>query len=102
MAYSASSSSRHGPRSRTAWPTATPARDPADDRPAETIADQITQTTRWHDEGDSSAPPDPGETLHRFVQAITATAARERDGSWPGGTRHHIPDPGPVPSSRFR
>ena len=102
MAYSPSSSSRHGPRSRAASPTAPQARDPTDDRPAETIADQITQTTPSHDEGDSSAPPDPGETLYRFVQAVTATAARERDGSWPGGTRHHIPDAGPVPSIRFR
>jgi hypothetical protein len=74
---------------------------PDDDRPAEAIADQITHTTPRHDDGDSSAPPDPGETLRRFVQAVTAVGAHQGDGSWPGGIRHYTPGTGPVPSTRF-
>ena len=74
---------------------------PADDRPAGTIAAELPQTAPSHDEGDGSAPPDPDQAPCRFVQAVTATVAREHGGGWPGGTRHYIPAAGPVPSSRF-
>jgi hypothetical protein len=53
------------------------------------------------DEGDGSAPADPDDGLRRFVEAVTADDARERDGGWLGGLREHVPSAGPVPSSRF-
>ena len=94
-------SSRRGPRSRrlddgtvglgpptTARPRPSPPRSPA--------------PHPGTDDGDGSAPPDLDEALRRFVQAVTATDARERDGSWLSGSRQYIPDAGPVPSSRFR
>jgi hypothetical protein len=46
-------------------------------------------------------PPDPDKNLRGFVAAVTAPAARERDGGWLGGIREYIQDAGPVPSSRF-
>lgn len=72
---------------------------PADDRPVESVAAQITGSTPHSEEGDHSAPPDPDEDLRHFVEAITAPDAR--DGGWLGGIREYIPDTGPVPSSRF-
>ena len=51
------------------------------------------------DEGDGSAPADPGEGLRRFVEAVTAPSTG--DGGWLSGIREYIPDVGPVPSSRF-
>jgi hypothetical protein len=74
---------------------------PADDRPAEAIAAEITQTPPCHDDGHGSAPPDPDDALHRFVQAVTAATGPGPDGTWLGGPRYHIPDAGPVPSTRF-
>ena len=74
---------------------------PADDRPAEAIADEIVHTTPAQDKGDGGTPPDPDEDLQRFVAAVTTPAARERDGGWLGGIREYIHDAGPVPSSRF-
>jgi hypothetical protein len=56
---------------------------PADDRPAETIADELTQTTPSHDEGDGTAPPDPDQVPEivadaplRPLQAAPARIAR--------------------------
>jgi hypothetical protein len=72
---------------------------PADDRPAEAIAAGIVPAVPEPDEGDGSAPADPGEGLRRFVEAVTAPGAR--DGGWLSGIREYIPDAGPVPSSRF-
>jgi len=74
---------------------------PADDRPAEAVADEIVHATPAQDEGDGEAPPDLDEDLQRFVAAITTPAARDRDGGWLGGMREYIRDAGPVPSSRF-
>ena len=74
---------------------------PADDRPIEAIAAEITHATPEQDEGDGSTPPDPDEDLRRFVEAVTAAGACDRDGGWLGGIREYIPDAGPVPSSRF-
>ena len=74
---------------------------PADDRPIEAVAAEIAGTTPDKDEGDRSAPPDPEENLRHFVETVTASKARDRDGGWLGGIREYIPDAGPVPSSRF-
>lgn len=74
---------------------------PADDRPAEAVAAEIARARPEPDQGDGSAPPDSGEGLRRFVEAITAPGVRERDGGWLGGVREYVPDAGPVPSSRF-
>ena len=74
---------------------------PADDRPVETIAAEITRATTEQDDGDGSTPPDSDEGLRRFAQAVTAAGTRERDGGWLGGVREYVPDAGPVPSSRF-
>ena len=49
----------------------------------------------------SGTPPDPGEDLRCFVEAVTAAGTRERDGGWLGGLREYVADAGPVPSSRF-
>jgi hypothetical protein len=51
------------------------------------------------DQGDVGTPPDTDENLRSFVDAVAG--GRERDGCWLGGLREYIPDPGPVPSSRF-
>ena len=72
---------------------------PADDRPAEAVAAGIVRAMPEPDEGDGSAPPDPGEGLRRFVEAVTAQGTR--DGGWLSGIREYIPDAGPVSSSRF-
>jgi hypothetical protein len=72
---------------------------PADDRPADAVGADITHATPRQDEGDGSAPQDPGENLRRFAEAVTAAGAR--DGGWLGGVREYIPNSGPVPSSRF-
>ena len=74
---------------------------PADDRPIEAIAAEIVRATSGHDEGDGGTDPDPGEGLRRFVGAVAAASARERDSDWLGGLHEYIPDAGPVPSSRF-
>jgi hypothetical protein len=74
---------------------------PADDRPVHTIAAEIAGTTPHSDEGDGSAPPDPGDSLRHFAETVTAPQPRDRDGSWLSGIREYIPDPGPVPSNRF-
>jgi hypothetical protein len=74
---------------------------PADDRPAEAIAADITRATPEPDQGDGSTPPDTGEGLRRFTEAVTVAGARGRDGGWLGGIREYIPDAGPVSSSRF-
>jgi hypothetical protein len=74
---------------------------PADDRPVEAVAAEIVHATPEQDDGDGNTPPDPDEGLRRFVEAITATGAHERDGGWLGGIREYIPDAGPVPSNRF-
>ena len=74
---------------------------PADDRPVEAIAADIIHAAPEQDEGDGNTPPDPGEDLRRFVEAVTAAGTRERDGGWLGGIREYIPDAGPVPSNRF-
>jgi hypothetical protein len=52
-------------------------------------------------DGDGATPPDPDDALRRFTEAVTASGLRERDGGWLSGLRESIPDPGPVPSSRF-
>jgi hypothetical protein len=82
-------------------PDGTAGQGPADDRPIHAIAAEIIHAAPDQDEGDGSAPPDPDQDLRHFVETITAPAAHERDGGWPGGIREYIPDAGPVPSSRF-
>jgi hypothetical protein len=74
---------------------------PADDRPIEAVAAEITGTTPQTDEGDGSAPPDPDDDLRHFVETVTAQDARDRDGGWLGSVREYIADAGPVPSNRF-
>lgn len=74
---------------------------PVDDRPAEAVAAGIAATAPERDEGDGSAPPDPDESLRRFVEAVTAASPREAHGRWLGGAREWITDAGPVPSNRF-
>jgi tetratricopeptide (TPR) repeat protein len=74
---------------------------PADDRPIQVIAAGIIHAAPERDDGDGSAPPDPGQDLRHFVETVTAPDARERDGGWLGGIREYIPDAGPVPSNRF-
>ncbi len=74
---------------------------PVDDSPAEAVAAGIAAAAPERDEGDGSAPPDPDESLRRFVAAVTATSAREAHGRWLSGVREHIADAGPVPSNRF-
>ena len=61
----------------------------------------IVHATPERDEGDGNTPPDPGDGLRRFVEAVTAMGTCERDGGWLGGIREYIPDVGPVPSNRF-
>ena len=72
---------------------------PADDRPIEAIAADITRAAPQQDEGDGSTPPDPAENLRHFTEVVAATGTRDR--GWLGGIREYIPDAGPVPSSRF-
>jgi hypothetical protein len=74
---------------------------PADDRLIEAVAAEIVRATPERDEGDGETPPDLDEGLRRFVEAVTAAGARERDGGWLGGIREYIPNAGPVSSSRF-
>ena len=74
---------------------------PADDRPIEAVAADIIHAVPLQDEGDGNTPPDPGDRLRRFAEAVTAAGTRERDGCWLGGIREYIPHAGPVPSSRF-
>ena len=74
---------------------------PADDRPAEVITAELARTEPERDEGDGTAPADPDDQLRRLVQAVTADDARDRDGGWLGGLREHVPNSGPVPSSRL-
>ena len=74
---------------------------PADDRPIQAIAAEITHAIPEQDEGDGSAPPDPDQDLRHFVETVTSPDARERGGGWLGGIREYIPDAGPVPSNRF-
>lgn len=70
---------------------------PPDDRPVEAVGAEIACAAPVQDEGDGGAPPDPGEGLRRFAEAVTSASACDRDGGWLGG----VPDAGPVPSSRF-
>ena len=72
---------------------------PEDNRPAKAVAAEIARAMPEPDEGDGSAPPDPDEGLRCFVEVVTAPGTR--DGGWLSGIREHIPDAGPVPSSRF-
>ena len=58
-------------------------------------------TAPERDEGDGSAPADPDDGLRRFVKAVTADDARDRDGGWLGGLREYVPNSGPVPGSRL-
>ena len=74
---------------------------PGDDRPVEVIAAELARTEPERDEGDGTAPADPDDGLRRFVQAVTTEDARDRDGGWLGGLREHVPNAGPVPSSRL-
>jgi tetratricopeptide (TPR) repeat protein len=74
---------------------------PADDRPIDAVAAEIVHLTPEQDQGDGNTPPDLDEGLRRFVEAVTAAGAGERDGSWLSGIREYIPDAGPVSSSRF-
>jgi hypothetical protein len=74
---------------------------PADDRPAGDVAGDLARTAPDQDPGDGSAPPDPGERLRWLTEAVTAPGAREAGGEWLGGPREHVPDAGPVPSSRL-
>ena len=74
---------------------------PADDRPIEAVAADIIHAVPLQDEGDGNTPPDPGDRLRRFAEAVTAAGTCERDGCWLGGIREYIPNAGPVPSSRF-
>ena len=74
---------------------------PADDRPVQAVAAEITGTTPQTDEGDGSAPPDPDDDLRHFVETVTAPVGRDRDGGWLGGVREYVADAGPVPSNRF-
>jgi hypothetical protein len=73
---------------------------PADDRPIEAVAAEIVHVTPEQDEGDGNTPPDLDEGLRRFVEAVAAAGAGERDGSWLSGIREYIPDAGPVSSRR--
>ncbi len=72
---------------------------PDDDRRVEIIAAEIARTAPEHDPGDGGTPSDPDENLRWFVDAVMG--GRERDGGWLSGLREHVPDSGPVPSSRF-
>jgi hypothetical protein len=74
---------------------------PADDRPIQAAAAEITGTTPPTDEGDGSASQDPDDDLRHFVETVTAPKARDRDGSWLSGIREYIADAGPVPGNRF-
>jgi hypothetical protein len=74
---------------------------PADDRPAEAIADGILHAAPEQDEGDGGTPPDPDEGLCRLVEEVTAAGSAERGGGWLSGIREYIPGAGPVPSNRF-
>ena len=74
---------------------------PSDERPADVIAAEIAQAKPLEDPGDGTAPPDPDENLRRFVEGVTAPDERKRGGGWLGGYREHVPDAGPVPSTRF-
>jgi hypothetical protein len=53
---------------------------PADERPAEAVADEIAGATPDRDEGDGSTPADSDEGLRRFVAAVAAAGTGERDG----------------------
>lgn len=66
---------------------------PADDRPAERIAAEITNAPAEPDPGDGATPPDPDETLAAFATAVAS--------EWPTDTRDRVSSAGPVPSSRF-
>jgi hypothetical protein len=67
--------------------------EPADDRPAERLAAEITRADAEPDPGDGATPADPDETLAGFAAAVA--------GEWLTGVRHRVTSPGPVPSSRF-
>jgi hypothetical protein len=71
---------------------------PADNRPAEAVAAEIARARPEPDEGDGSAPPDPGEGL---PLRRGGHGPGHPDGGWLSGIREYIPDAGPVPSSRF-
>ncbi|MFI0407334.1 tetratricopeptide repeat protein [Actinomadura sp. 3N508] len=66
---------------------------PADERPAEELADEIVRAVPEDDEGDGATPPDPDEALAEFTRAVS--------GRWLTGPRDAVRSPGPVPSSRF-
>lgn len=68
-------------------------RGPADTRPVEELASEITHANPEPDPGDGETPDDPDGVLARFVTGTT--------GQWLNGPRDRIRSPGPVPSSRF-
>jgi hypothetical protein len=68
-------------------------RMPADDRPAEELAAEITGANPEPDPGDGATPADPDGSLAEFARAVA--------GEWRTGARHHVASAGPVRSNRF-
>ncbi|KRV51195.1 hypothetical protein AQ490_02675 [Wenjunlia vitaminophila] len=68
-------------------------REPADDRPAARIADEIVAADPSPGEGDGETPADPTDRFTDFVAAVR--------GSWLRGERAHLSSSGPVPSNKF-
>ncbi|UNO39204.1 hypothetical protein [Streptomyces sp. MST-110588] len=65
----------------------------ADDRPAESVANELLRAEPTPDPGDGDTPADPDESLTGFVRTV-------RD-HWLTGPREQSPSAGPVRSSRF-
>lgn len=68
-------------------------RMPADDRPAEELAAEITGANPDPDPGDGATPADPDAAPAEFTTAVA--------GEWSTGVRHHVASSGPVPSNHF-
>ena len=66
--------------------------------PIEAVAAEIVHATPEQDEGDGNTPPDPDESLRRFVEAVTATGTREHDRDWLGGIRETSRTPARYPA----
>jgi hypothetical protein len=68
-------------------------REPADERPAARVAEDILAADPKPDEGDGETPADPDEAFAGFVTAVR--------GTWLRGERTALMSSGPVPSGRF-
>jgi hypothetical protein len=68
-------------------------REPADERPAARVAEDILAADPEPDEGDGETPADPDEAFAGFVTAVR--------GTWLRGERTALMSSGPVPSGRF-